>query len=194
MDSIRRLTSSAGFTLIDTITAVTIFCILAAVAIPYMRDMTDTIRVAQGAREVERELQTARLKAVTSNRPMRVRFNCPTPGDYRMVEVIGSTTVPVEADGAANRCQETVYPYPAADRNSLTRPNLDGPLRRLHSSLTFGAARSLEFQPNGTVKADNGTMGEWPALGTGGTEISIVKGMLVKKITVNNLGKIQLAQ
>jgi hypothetical protein len=53
--------------------------ILAAVAVPSFQAMALEMRLGQGAREVERELQTARLKAVTTNRPVRVRFNCPEP-------------------------------------------------------------------------------------------------------------------
>ena len=35
------------------------------------------------------------------------------------------------ADTAANRCQESAFPYPAVDDNPLTRPNLDGPVKRI---------------------------------------------------------------
>ncbi len=174
------------------VVVVALICVMSAMATISLRDMTESMRLSQGAREVERELQTARLKAVTSNRPIRVRFNCPSAGKYRMVELIGSTYVPVAADDAANRCQESAYPYPAADRNPITLPNLDGPARSLHSSLSFGAAQTLEFWPNGTVHADTGVAGAWPELPTTGTEIHVVKGQDIKKITVNGLGKIQL--
>jgi type II secretory pathway pseudopilin PulG len=189
----RHLSSSAGFTLVDMIIAVSMVAVLSGIAIGFLRDMTDSMRLAQGAREVERELQTARLKAVSSNRPIRVRFNCPTPGSYRMVELIGSTTIPVAADGAANRCQESVYPFPAADLNPMTLPNLDGPARTLHPTLSFGAVKTLEFWPNGTVHADTGAAGSWPELPTDPeTFITVVKGSTTKKITVNGLGKIQI--
>jgi Tfp pilus assembly protein FimT len=195
VNSTKRLSSAAGFSLVDMLVTVTLVSIVAGMAVASLRNMTETMRLGQGAREVERELQTARLKAVTSNRPIRVRFNCPTAGSYRMVEVIGSSTIPAEADGATNRCQETVYPYPANDRNALTVPNHDGPMRKLHPSLSFGSGtKNLEFEPNGTVKQDDGSAGGWPRLASTGTEIVIVKGSSVKKITVNNVGKIQIAQ
>lgn len=195
MNSTKRLSSAAGFSLVDTLITVTLVSIVAGMAVAYLRDMTESMRLGQGAREVERELQTARLRAVASNRPIRVRFNCPTAGEYRMVEVIGSSTAPAAADGATNRCQENVYPYPPNDRSALTTPNHDGPLRKLHSSLSFGSGTTnLEFEPNGMVKQDNGSSGAWPPLASTGTEIVIVKGDSVKKITVNNVGKIQIAQ
>lgn len=188
----RHLSSAAGFTLIDMVVVVTLVCILGGMAIASMKDMSDSMRLGQGAREVERELQTARLKAVTSNRPVRVRFNCPSAGEYRMVELIGSTTVPVAEDSAMDRCKASAYPYPAADKNPMTLPNLDGPPRSLHASLKFGASKTLEFWPNGTVHADAGTAGAWPQLENTGTAITIVKGTTIKTITVNGLGKIQL--
>jgi type II secretory pathway pseudopilin PulG len=183
----------AGFTLVDTLVTVTIFAILMAAAIPGMRDMTSSMRLGQGAREVERELQTARLKAVTSNRPIRVRFNCPVAGQYRMVELIGSSaSAPDANDSATNRCQDTVYPYPATDLNPLTRPNHDGPVRRLHPSLTFGAANDLEFWPDGSAHQRSGTTNPWPQVASTGTAVTLTQGANVKSITVNGLGKIQL--
>lgn len=174
------------------VATMTLLAILSGMAVAYVRDMTDSMRLAQGAREVERELQIARLKAVTSNRPIRVRFNCPTAGYYRMVELLGSTNVPVANDAAGNRCQENVYPYPSGDQNPMTLPNHDGPSRRLHTSLSFGATKTLEFWPNGTVHADVGTAGAWPELPPAGTAITVVKGTSTKTITVNGLGKITL--
>ena len=175
------------------IAVITLIGILSGMAVAYFRDMTDSMRLNTGAREVERELQTARLRAVATNRPIRVRFNCPTAGEYRMVELIGSTRVPVAADTAANRCQQTVYPFPAGDANPMTLPNHDGPTRQLHQSLSFGAVQTLEFWPNGTVHADNGIAGvEWPELPPVGTAITIIKGNATKTITVNGLGKITL--
>jgi type II secretory pathway pseudopilin PulG len=194
VNSTKHLSSAAGFSLIDMVVVVTLVCVMSAMATVSLRDLTESMRLSQGAREVERELQTARLKAVTSNRPIRVRFNCPTAGKYRMVELIGSTMVPVAADDAGNRCQETAYPFPAADRNPVTLPNLDGPMRSLHPSLSFGGAPTLEFWPNGTVHADTGVAGvAWPQLDADkDAEIHVVKGSEIKRITVNGLGKIQI--
>lgn len=192
VNSNRHLSSAAGFTLVDMIVTIALICILGGIAVASLKDMSDSMRLGQMAREVERELQTARLKAVTSNRPIRVRFNCPSAGKYRMVELLGATTAPIADDSAMDRCQASAYPYPAADRNPVTLPNLDGPPRELHPTVTFGAARTLEFWPNGTVHVDEGTAGAWPQLNPQGTAITVVKGTATKTITVNGLGKIQL--
>lgn len=188
-----RIDSEAGFTLIDMVVTVAILITLMGMAVPIFRDMSDAMRLGQGAREVERELQTARLKAVTSNRTMRVRFNCPSAGEYRMVELLGTSSVPMAADSAANRCQQTSYPYPPADFNPMTVPNHDGPPRRLHTSLTFGATKTLEFWPDGSVHADAGAgTNPWPVVASTGTAITVVKGASTKSVTVNGLGKIQV--
>jgi prepilin-type N-terminal cleavage/methylation domain-containing protein len=184
----------AGFTLIDIMVSLAVFAILMAGAVPMLIDVTGTMKLGQAVREVERELQTARLKAVTSNRPIRVRFNCPVAGEFRMVELIGTPGTPAAADDDAvlTRCQQSSYPYPAGDSNALTRPNHDGPVRSLHSSLSFGAAETLEFWPDGSVHQQVGTELPWSAVPTTGTAVTVTKGTVVRTITVNHLGKIQL--
>src|SRR5688572_13269848 len=142
-------TSEGGFTLIDMMIVLALIGILSGIAIPAIGNLSENMKLGINAREVERELQSARLKAVTSNRPIRVRFNCPVAGQYRTVELIGSASSPHANDTPADRCQETAYPFPAADREPLTRPNHDGPLRRLSDKVTFGAAKNLEFWPDG---------------------------------------------
>jgi prepilin-type N-terminal cleavage/methylation domain-containing protein len=193
----RRYVSEAGFTLIELLGVVTVFAIVAGMAVPALKDMVDGMRLGQAAREVERELQTARLKAVTSSRPIRVRFNCPTSGKYRMVELIGTPTANKAEDTPLSRCQETAYPAGPTDNNPLTVPNHDGPTRELHPSVAFGAAQTLEFWPDGSVHSDPTgnppTAGSsWPVLPGGGTAITLTKSGTIKTITVNGLGKIQL--
>ena len=124
----RRATDAAGFSLVDMLATVAIIATLAAIATPQMLDGVDNMRLGMTIRDVERELQFARMKSVSTNRPMRIRFNCPVAGQFRVVELIGTPRVPLAADGAANRCDETIYPYrpTGADINRLTRPNNDG--------------------------------------------------------------------
>lgn len=191
--------SQAGFTLVEMMMTLTVFAILAGAAIPQFADMTGEMRLHQGLREVERELQTARLRAVTSNRPIRVRFNCPAVGQFRMVELIGTPSDPDPEDSDTNldRCGGD-YPYPAGDTNRLTLPNHDGPVRELHPTLEFstGAAKTLEFWPDGTVHqwTTAATEAPWASVPTTGTAITVLHGTTTASITVNGLGKIQIAQ
>ncbi|MBM3817389.1 MAG: prepilin-type N-terminal cleavage/methylation domain-containing protein [Acidimicrobiia bacterium] len=191
-ERVTRRTHDSGFTLIEMMMTVTVFAIVLGAAVPGLTDLTGSMRLRQGLREVERELQAARLKAVSSNRPIRVRFNCPAAGSYRMVELIGTPGVPDDADDADDRCSDVAYPHPAADANRLTLPNHDGPVRQLHPSLAFGAADALEFRPDGSVHQADLDATPWPAVTSDGVSITVRKGDLVGAITVNGLGKIQL--
>ena len=103
--------------------------ILSAIAIPQVARIGEAIALGEALRMVQSELQRARLKAVTTNRVIRVRFNCPAVGQFRMVELVGTSSAPAAADIAANRCSETAYPFPSADNNPITLPNQDGPIR-----------------------------------------------------------------
>jgi hypothetical protein len=172
--------------------------VIAGMGVPALANLADSFKLGNALRDVERELQTARLKAVTSNRPIRVRFNCPVAGQYRMVELIGTPSAPVTADTATNRCQDTVYPFPPGDLNPLTRPNHDGPLRRLPDTVAFGSAVTLEFWADGSVHKDAGTGTPWPVIPTTGqtteTSITLTRGTDVRRIDINGLGKVTLVR
>jgi hypothetical protein len=189
-----RAAGNAGFTLVDTLATIAIIATMAAIAAPQMIDGADRMRLGMSARDVERELQFARLKSVSTNRPMRIRFNCPVAGQFRVVELIGTPRVPLAADGAANRCDETVYPYrpTGSDSNRLTRPNNDGALRRLQPLATFTAFPTLEFWPDGSVHANTGVGDPWPTLTAAGATVTVSRKGKTRNITVNALGKIQL--
>ena len=183
--------TESGFTVMEMVITVAAIAVLAGMAVPTVKNVTESMKLGQGQREVEREMQTARLKAVTSNRHMRLRFNCPAAGQYRMVEVVGDTTVDDAA--AATRCSDTKYPIVPPDNNPLTRPNNDGPVRRLPRTVAFGSAANLDFAPDGTVLYYSG--GAYiPVPDPNGTAITLTKSSSVARITVNRLGKIQLVQ
>src|SRR5258705_544391 len=90
-----RLAGSArGFTLVDTMLTVAIVGTVAAIAVPSMNNVMDAQRLGIAAQAVQREMQLARLNSVATNRPIRVRFNCPSTGYYRRVELLGSVSAP----------------------------------------------------------------------------------------------------
>ena len=185
---------AAGFSLIDQIATLAVFATISAIAIPQITNSFENPRLGIEVRNVERELQSARLSAVSSNRPIRVRFNCPTVGAYRRVEVIGTVNTPAAADADANaatRCDVATYPYPAADRNPLTRPNNDGPLQRLNTKVAFSQVQVLEFWPNGTVHVSAVT-NPWPTIGNTPVTLKLTKDVATQSITVNGLGKIRI--
>lgn len=181
-----------GFTLVDMLVVLTIIGTVSAIAVPSTMAAMDRMRLGQSAREVERELQIAKSRAVARGRPMRVRFDCPVAGTYRIVEVIGSASAPTPADAAANRCDETTYPFPASDHDPITRPNHDGPVRRLGAGVTFSASQTIEFWPDGTAHHAAGTPSPWPLIPVNGIVVSLARAGVTSSITINGLGKIQL--
>ena len=195
----RHLGSALGFSIVDMLATMAVVVTVAAIAAPQAVNMVDSMRLGMAERDVERELQFARLKAVSTSRPMRVRFDCPSAGKLRVVELIGTPAVPDanDADTYTNRCNETLFPYSptGADQSRLTRPNNDGPIRLLQPQTTFTAKKTLEFWADGSVHADlNGGANPWPNIGSAGVTITLSRKGRTKNITVNGLGKILMAR
>ncbi len=184
--------ASKGFTLIELLLVSAIFVVLAGIGTPMLGRAIESYRIGMASRAVERELQAARLTAVTSNRMVRVRFDCPAVGEFRRVEVLGAPGAPDALDSSTVRCSEAAYPYPPPDTNPLTRPNHDGPLRRLPVGVRFSAAPTIEFWPDGTAHVDGGVTGTWPAIQAGGLTLTLSKAGVSRAIAVNGLGRVQL--
>ena len=187
-----RLSQQSGFSLIELLAVSTVTVIIVGISFPLFANTGGVFHVRGAARIVQSELQAARHKAVSTQRPIRVRFQCPATGQFRAVELIGSAGQPDAADSATNRCSEATYPYPPADQNGLTRPNHDAPLRRLPNDVQFVNSQAIEFWPDGTAHIDAGTGSPWPMIGS--TEASIVLGnnLTTNTISVNGLGRIRL--
>jgi prepilin-type N-terminal cleavage/methylation domain-containing protein len=188
-----------GFTLVEMVLVVAIFAIVSGIAVPQILSSSRQMRLSGAARQVERELQTARMKAVKANRPVRVRFNCPSAKQYRSVELLGSPQTPAANDAdssAATRCNTTNYPYPDNDPEFFAIPNNDGPLQTLPAELSFGNVQTIEFWADGSAHAQSGATNPWPVIAPEGVSLTMydVKypSTMVKSITVNGLGKITL--
>ena len=186
-----QLRDARGFTLIDTLATLAVFATVSAIALPRLTSSLEGQRLGIETRNVERELQAARLSAVAANRPIRIRFNCPSAGSYRRVELIGTVNTPdpvKDAETYTARCETNGdFPYPAKDQNPLTRPNNDGQTLQLNSTVAFTTVQTLEFWPDGSVHSP----GDLKALAAPVT-IGLVKGSSSKSIQVNSLGKIRI--
>jgi prepilin-type N-terminal cleavage/methylation domain-containing protein len=176
------LRAQRGFSLTELMLTVAVAATIMAMAVPVMTDITGTIKLNEAARMIERELQDARLKAVSTNRPLRVRVNCPVTGFIRTVEVLNTA-----ADGAANRCLQTAFPFPADD-NLMTRPNYDGPVRVIPNGATAPTV-AYQFEPNGTVlQVVSGTASSMASEQT----VTVTRQSRSRTVRVNGAGKIQL--
>jgi len=181
-----------GFTLLELLLVVAISAIVAGMGVPALMNSSAQIRLANATRQVERELQQARMKAVRADRIMRVRFNCPAAGQYRIVEVIGTLSVPATDDAdarAAVRCGLTSYPYPDTDPDYFALPNHDGPLQTLPAGVAFTSVQTIDFWPNGTAHG-GAAFAPLPAEVT--LQLHDVKQgtALNRRIRVNALGKV----
>jgi len=192
-----RLRDVRGFSLTELMAVISLIAITAAMAVPLITGSSAHLELSSAARQVERELQSARMKAVRSNRVMRVRFNCPGAGEYRAVELLGTLSAPAADDDdgrAAARCSESNYPYPDTDPEFFAIPNNDGPLMRLPADVTFVAVQTIDFWPNGSAHVG----GSLVPLSDAGITLQLHHAKLAasadRRITVNGLGKITLLQ
>lgn len=175
-----------GFSLVELMLTVAVLGTLIAVGVPVMQDLTESIKLNDATRTVERELQSARLRAVSVNRVLRVRLNCPGAGYLRTVELTGTAAI----DDAVDRCLTTRYPFPAPDTDLMTRPNFDGPVRVLPQDAAVSTA-VVQFSPDGT--AATVVSGAVTALAAP-LNVTVTRHGKTRTITVNNAGKVQLQQ
>jgi type II secretory pathway pseudopilin PulG len=176
-------TGSCGFTLVDSLVVVGLIGILAAITVPTVTSAMKMNAVTSAGQMVASTIRAARYAAISTNRTVRVRFNCPSARAFRIVETIGTA-----ADSSSNRCNNDAYPYP--DPNAQVLPDVDGPVMRLPGATSFAIAQDLEIDSNGRVTPLIGC----PACagGSGTATARLTDGAVTKTITVTANGRISI--
>jgi type II secretory pathway pseudopilin PulG len=182
-----RQAGEAGFTLIEVLITTVVTIAIGAMLVPRLSNLIQSQRARTAARAVERELQSARLKAVTSTKRMRVKLNCPAAGQLRVVEVTGVSAT----DNAANRCDEAAFPFPGPRDVLRSTPSFDAPLVRLPAGTTItSAVTTFEFGPRGDAGQVGGT-GIASTLASEAT-VTVTRAGWSSAIRINPIGKIRI--
>ena len=77
-----------------------LIAIFAAMGIPTLQESTRRNAVWTASETIGTQIRQARLKAISRNKSFRIRFDCPSAGQFRVLEVTGNSTI----DNATNRC------------------------------------------------------------------------------------------
>ncbi|MEX2272362.1 MAG: prepilin-type N-terminal cleavage/methylation domain-containing protein [Vicinamibacterales bacterium] len=169
-----RIGSNHGFSLPEVLLVVALIGVIGGVALPQVIEALQRYRLFSAGREVAAQIRSARLAAVTTNRVMIVRFNCPAARQYRFIEVTGNAAIDTDPD----RCA-----FPPADSDPATLPNSDGLPAMLPDTMAFGATQDLQIGPTGLITPLAGGM---PAL------IQVTNGTITGQITVSATGRVQM--
>jgi prepilin-type N-terminal cleavage/methylation domain-containing protein len=183
----RNESGQGGFTLIELLVVMAAATAIITIALPRVNGFLQFQKASEAARMVERELQTARLKAVSASRTMRVKFNCPAAGQFRLLEV----TSVASTDNAANRCDPVAFPTPGPNDGLRSTPSLDGPVRYLPPGTTVSATfLDFEFDPRGAAHTiDTAGVGA-PVIGD--LILTVTRSGFSRTVTINALGKVRL--
>lgn len=182
----KRRSDQDGFTLVELVSVMAMALTVTAITVPKIQAYLRIQRATNSARMVERQLQTARLRAVSASRSLRVRFDCPAAGKIRILELTG---VPA-TDDAGNRCDPTAFPSPGPADALRSTPSLDSPVVDLpNGTAVTGAPPQIEFDPRGAVYSVASGGAVTPLADT---TITVTRSGVSRTVAINGLGRIRL--
>ncbi len=132
--------SSRGFTMIELLVVMALIGILSAMGIPTLQEATRRNAVWTTSELIGSQIRQARLKAISRNKTFNVRFDCPSTGQFRILEVTGNTTI----DNATNRCSTT--------------QTYDSGVFAVPASVTYGSPPVFTVNSRGNFTVSSGSL------------------------------------
>ena len=137
-------TRDSGFTLIEVVVVSDAAMITIGLAAPSLTGAMQHYQFNTDVQQLASTIRNARYKAVSTNATLRVRLNCPSRGQMRVVQVTGDSGI----DNATDRCDTSVYPYPGTTASTAN----DGPVVLMGTSINYPAnASSIEISTTGRM-------------------------------------------
>ena len=181
-----RTSRQHGFSIVELTVVMAIAVFAMAILVPSVGALRSSQRAKDGARIVESQLQTARLRAVATSRALRVRLNCPAIATLRLLEWTG---VPA-TDDSPNRCNPAFFPYPTPQDSLRATPAVDGPVVYLPQDVSVASpVMHFEFSPRGSVYSVSTTGVVTPL--NGDVVVSVIYKTWTYRVTVNAVGRIK---
>lgn len=155
--------STRGFTIFELLIVMALIGIFAAMGIPTLQESTRRNALWTASETIGTQVRQARLKAISRNRSFRIRFDCPSARQFRVLEVTGNSTI----DNATNRCSL----YQTHDSGIYAMP----------TSVTYGTPPVLTVNSRGIYSASSGSI---PAT------ITVTNGSSSRAVEVSATGQI----
>lgn len=134
------MATNRGFTLIEVLVSLGFIAVVTAVALPVMNEAVIRNGVWTATEQMGTQIRQARLRAISHNTPFRVKFNCPSSNQYRVLVVTGNPVI----DNAVGRCSST-FLYDSAPT-------------QMPANVSFGTLPTLEVNGRGIFTAIGGAI------------------------------------
>lgn len=126
--------------MIELLVVMALIGILSAMGIPTLQEANRRNAVWTTSELIGSQIRQARLKAISRNKSFKVRFDCPSSGQFRILEVTGNTTI----DNASNRCS--------------TSQTYDSGVFAVPTAVTYGSPPIFTVDSRGNFTVSSGSL------------------------------------